>query len=75
MKWRVVARPQAEDDVREAAHWYDVQQPGLGGEFIDDILALFDALAEDPLASLSNIQPKISAGVTREGFLIASFMN
>jgi plasmid stabilization system protein ParE len=49
MKWQVVARPQAEDDVLEAARWYDAQQPGLGDEFIEEIFAVFDALAEDPL--------------------------
>ena len=52
MKWHVVARPEAEDDILEAARWYDAQQPGLGDEFIDEILAAFDALAEDPLYQL-----------------------
>lgn len=49
MKWKVVARPQAEDDVREAARWYDTQQLGLGEEFVEEILAVFDALTEGPL--------------------------
>src|SRR5262245_31812289 len=49
MKWQVVARPEAEDDVREAARWYDTQREGLGDEFIEEVLTVFDALAENPL--------------------------
>ena len=49
MKWEVVARPQAEDDVIEAANWYDTQRPGLGDEFIDEVQAVFDALEINPL--------------------------
>jgi len=49
MKWQVVARPQAEDDVLETADWYDTQRAGLGDEFIEEILTVFDALELDPL--------------------------
>jgi hypothetical protein len=49
MKWEVVARPQAEDDVLDAANWYDSQRAGLGDEFIEEILAVFDAIAVNPL--------------------------
>ena len=49
MKWVVVARPQAEDDVIEAADWYDTQSAGLGDEFIDEILTIFDDLETNPL--------------------------
>ena len=49
MNWRVVARPQAEDDITEAADWYDNQSAGLGDEFIDEILAVFDRLELNPL--------------------------
>jgi hypothetical protein len=48
MKWRVVARTQAEDDIAAAAHWYDAQQVGLGDQFIEEILGVFDALEVDP---------------------------
>jgi plasmid stabilization system protein ParE len=48
MSWEVVARPQAEDDV-DAADWYDSQRAGLGDEFIEEILAVFDAIAVNPL--------------------------
>lgn len=49
MKWRVVARPQAKDDVLEAADWYDAQRAGLGDEFIEEVLSVFDALETNPL--------------------------
>jgi hypothetical protein len=49
MKWKVVARPEAENDVIEAANWYDSQRPGLGDEFVEEILEVFDALEMNPL--------------------------
>ena len=49
MNWVVVTRPQAEDDVIEAAEWYDTQRAGLGDEFVEEILVVFDALEVNPL--------------------------
>ena len=49
MKWKVVARPQAQIDVIEAANWYDTHRAGLGDEFIEEILAVFDSLETSPL--------------------------
>jgi plasmid stabilization system protein ParE len=49
MKWEVVARPQAEDDIREAAEWYNAHCAGLGDEFTEEILTVFDALEINPL--------------------------
>lgn len=49
MKWTVVGRPQARNDVLEAADWYDRQREGLGDEFIEEVLAVFDALEVNPL--------------------------
>src|SRR5258705_13405002 len=49
MKWEVVARPQAGDDILEAAQWYNRQRDGLGDEFTEEILTLFDALEINPL--------------------------
>lgn len=44
MNWKVVARPQAEDDVVQSANWYDTQRDGLGDEFVEELRAVFDAL-------------------------------
>ena len=49
MKWKVVALPQAQVDLLEAADWYDFTSMGLGVEFIKAILMVFDALAVNPL--------------------------
>ena len=42
-------RPEVEADVNEAAAWYDSQRRGLGGEFREEIIKVFDALANSPL--------------------------
>jgi hypothetical protein len=49
MSWQLVARPQAEDDAIEVADWYDSQRAGLGDEFIEELLTVFDALEINPL--------------------------
>ena len=48
MKWRVLFRPEVETDVNQAAKWYDSQQPGLALAFREEIIQLFDQLAENP---------------------------
>ena len=35
MKWRVELRPEVEQDMAEAAAWYEARQPGLGAEFAE----------------------------------------
>ncbi len=49
MNWRVEFRPEVEHDVAEAAAWYESRQPGLGTEFVEEIIQIWDALAENPL--------------------------
>ena len=51
MTVEVRLRPEAEQDLAEAARWYEQQRPGLGLEFLDEALATFSAIAERPLAS------------------------
>lgn len=48
MSWRVVIRPEVEQDVTEAAAWYDAQQAGLGEEFREEVIQVFDTLAVNP---------------------------
>ena len=48
MIWRVEFRPEVEQDMAEAA-WYEVRQPGLGTEFLEEVIRIWDALAENPL--------------------------
>jgi toxin ParE1/3/4 len=49
MKWRVEFAPAVEQDVAEAADWYESRQPGLGAEFVEEIIRVWDALAANPL--------------------------
>jgi len=49
MSWQVVVRPDAGNDIVEAAQWYDTQRAGLGDEFVEEILKVFDVLAVTPL--------------------------
>ena len=49
MSWRVEFAPAVEQDVAEAADWYENRQPGLGTEFIEEIIRVWDALADNPL--------------------------
>ena len=49
MKWRVEFRPEVEQDMAEAAAWYETRQPGLGANFIDEVSRIWDALAENPM--------------------------
>ncbi len=47
--WRVELAPEIEDDIAQAADWYEQRQPGLGAEFVEEVIRVWDALAENPL--------------------------
>ena len=49
MNWRVEFAPEVEQDVAEAADWYEIRQPGLGAKFVEEIIRVWDALKESPL--------------------------
>ena len=49
MSWHVVVRPEAGDDVTSAAAEYSARREGLGDEFVEEVLRVLDALAENPL--------------------------
>jgi toxin ParE1/3/4 len=48
VKWRLVIRPRAETDLREARNWYENQRAGLGAEFVDEIEATIQVLIHNP---------------------------
>jgi|AntDeeMinimDraft_5_1070356.scaffolds.fasta_scaffold41605_1 plasmid stabilization system protein ParE len=41
-------RPDAEDDLEEAAAWYEQQRSGLGDEFLDEVRSTFRQISERP---------------------------
>lgn len=49
MTFEVRLRPEAEQDVSDAAAWYEKQRPGLGHEFLDEVLATLSAITEAPM--------------------------
>lgn len=48
MTVEVRLRPEAEQDLLEAALWYETNEPGLGGQFLDQVQATLRAIAEQP---------------------------
>jgi plasmid stabilization system protein ParE len=48
VNWRVIIRPNAEADLREARLWYDSQRPGLGDELLDEFGRAICLLEEQP---------------------------
>jgi toxin ParE1/3/4 len=49
MKWRVEFRPEVQEDLARAAKWYEDRAQGLGSEFIEEVIRVWDDLAENPL--------------------------
>ena len=49
MTLEVRLRPEAEQDVADAATWYEEQRQGLGHEFLDEVLSMLSSIAETPL--------------------------
>ncbi len=38
MSWQIEFRPEVEQDVAEAAEWYEALDPGLGVDFIQEVI-------------------------------------
>ena len=49
MTLEVRLRPEAEQDLTDAAAWYEEQRQGLGHEFLDEVLTMLSSIAETPL--------------------------
>ena len=52
MKNRVIVRPEAEDDLKEAYAWYEDKRTGLGYDFLLQVDAGLNLIARNP-----NIHP------------------
>jgi plasmid stabilization system protein ParE len=59
---RLVLRPGAKADLREAFLWYEERQPGLGGSLLESVEAVFSLLREHPL-----LYPRVDPAVRRAG--------
>ena len=49
MTLEVRLRPEAEQDLADAAAWYEEQRQGLGHDFLDEVLTMLASIAETPL--------------------------
>ena len=48
MSWQVVLRPEVYSDIAKAENWYEARKQGLGIEFREAVISVFDALVENP---------------------------
>jgi len=49
MKRRTFVRPEAQDDIREAARWYEDRESGLGLRFLREIRTSLEHICDNPL--------------------------
>ena len=49
MTLEVRLRPEAEQDLADAAAWYELQRRGLGHDLLDEVFAVISSIAETPL--------------------------
>lgn len=49
MSWLIEFRPEIADDVEEAARWYEFREAGLGGEFVEEVIQVWERILQNPL--------------------------
>jgi plasmid stabilization system protein ParE len=59
-EYRLVAEPQVDLDIAAAFDWYEQEQAGVGREFLDELRATYDRVAEGPLK-----YPSLRSGIRR----------
>lgn len=47
--YRLVAEPQVDLDIEDAFTWYENERPGLGIEFLSELRAAYNRIAQGPL--------------------------
>lgn len=48
MSYTIRLREEAENDLIEAASWYQQQREGVGHEFLDEVLIVIQSIPENP---------------------------
>lgn len=48
-KSRLISEPSVDLDVEAAFEWYETEQAGLGVEFLDEVRASYNRIADSPL--------------------------
>jgi len=49
IEYRVISEPPTDLDVEAAFEWYENEQPGVGLEFLDELRASYNRIADGPL--------------------------
>lgn len=49
IEYRLVSEPSVDLDVEAAFDWYENERPGLGVEFLDELRAAYNRIADGPL--------------------------
>jgi len=62
--YRLVAEPRADLEVAATFDWYENEETGLGQEFLDELRAAYDRIADGPLA-YQDIRSGIRRGLLR----------
>ncbi len=77
---QVIFRPEAVDNVAEAAAWYEERSPGLAEDLIDQILLATDRAARDPqlfriVRAKGEVRRVLTEHLSLSGFLFRSGRN
>ena len=66
MSVRVLTRSRAQRDVAEISEWYDSQRPGLGDDFLAEMLVAIKRIGQNPYAfQCTRKKPEIRRALTR----------
>jgi hypothetical protein len=72
---KVVVRPLAEIDLKEAFDWYELQQPGLGTKFISFVDKKIEFISSNPFRCPTKFKNIRVALVERFPFVIHYLLN
>jgi len=62
--YRIEAEPAVEADVEAAFDWYELEEPRLGAEFIEQLRSTYDRILDNPLG-YQELRSGIRRGLTR----------
>ncbi len=48
MVYRIVVKPEAEQELKRALEWYDEQREGLGSELYNEVLEVMERIENNP---------------------------
>jgi plasmid stabilization system protein ParE len=63
MSYNYIALPEAEEEAKEAAHWYEQQKRGLGGDFLDSLRSARRSIEQNPATYRTRYKKKVRACV------------